>query len=57
MWTGCQQKAFEQIKNALTSAPCLSYPKQDGLFILETDASDSAIGAELSQVQAAKKDL
>ena len=33
------------------SAPILSYPKGDGLFILDTDASLSGVGAVLSQIQ------
>ena len=47
---GCQ-RAFEQLKQSLISAPILGYPKNDGLFILDTDASDVGIGAVLSQVQ------
>ena len=33
----------------LTTAPILSYPRHDLAFILDTDASDSGIGAVLSQ--------
>jgi len=42
---------LQQIKQALTSAPCLVYPTQEGAFILDTDASYNCIGAVLSQVQ------
>ncbi len=54
-WTGKHQEAFEAIKKALTEAPCLSYPQPEGTFILDTDASDVAIGAELSQLQDGKE--
>ena len=33
------------------SVTMLSYPTNTGLFIIDTDASDTAIGAELLQVQ------
>ena len=35
----------------LTSAPCLAYHRDEGVFILDTDASDHVIGAEQSQMQ------
>ena len=35
----------------LVSPPMLSVPSTAGIFILDTDASDKAIGAELLQVQ------
>ena len=50
-WTEEHQKAFEVLKHALTTAPCLAYPKPDDVFILDTDASDVSIGAVLSQIQ------
>ena len=50
-WSEECQAAFEKLKTALISAPVLSYPRQDGKFILDTDASNEAIGAVLSQEQ------
>ena len=50
-WTNECQHAFDKLKELLTSSPVLAYPKQDGLFILDTDASNHGIGAVLSQVQ------
>lgn len=50
-WSDVHQKAFEAVKQALVIAPCLGYPRPEGMFVLDTDASDTAIGAELSQVQ------
>ena len=38
----------------MLSAPVLAFPRPEGRFILDTDASDTAIGAELSQEQDGK---
>ena len=43
-WDEQHQEAFEQLKSARSSAPCLAFPKPVGLFILDCDASFSAIG-------------
>jgi len=50
-WTQTCQQAFQQLKDALCSAPILSYPTREDTFILDTDASDFGIGGVLSQVQ------
>ena len=50
-WDAPHQEAFEALKNALVSAPVLAYPNGNDMFILDTDASDTAIGAELLQLQ------
>ena len=50
-WGEEQQLAFEEIKQALTSAPVLTLPNAQDTFRLDTDASDYAVGAALSQVQ------
>ena len=50
-WDTCHQTAFDDLKKAMTHAPVLSFPKADCPFILDTDASDFATGAELIQVQ------
>ena len=44
-------KTFEKLKKAFTSAPILCHPQLNAPFILETDASDFAIGSVLSQKQ------
>lgn len=35
----------------MTSSPILSFPKEQGQFILDTDASNHGVGVVLSQVQ------
>ena len=45
-----QQDAFERLKKRLTSAPLLIYPDWDKMFFLQTDASDYAIAAVLTQL-------
>jgi hypothetical protein len=51
VWTDECSQAFDQLKQALTEAPILSYPTADGPYILDTDACDVSIGAVLSQQQ------
>ena len=47
---GCK-RAFEDLKQALVTAPVLSYPRREGDFVLDTDASNVGMGAVLSQMQ------
>ena len=51
-WDDECQEAFEALKGALTSAPVLAMPDDESAFVLDTDASHSAIGAVLSQKKA-----
>jgi hypothetical protein len=48
-WTELQQQAFEVLKHALVTPPILKYPCLNKEFILNTDASGTAIGAILTQ--------
>jgi hypothetical protein len=48
-WTDECDTAFRALKIALTSSPILTYPIPGKTFILDTDASQTAIGAVLSQ--------
>ena len=50
MWTDECQGSFDELRRVLTSAPVLAYPDFNRQFILDTDASDTGIGAVLSQV-------
>ena len=50
-WKEEQQDAFQELKDRLTSPPILGYPQLEGRYILDTDASDTGIGAVLSQEQ------
>ncbi len=48
-WNPTAQAAFDTLKMAFTSAPILIHPDLAKPFIVETDASDFALGAILSQ--------
>jgi transposase InsO family protein len=49
IWTEKQQKAFEEAKNKLTTAPLLAQHDPEKETTIETDASDYAIGARMTQ--------
>ena len=48
-WTDECAAAFQALHQSLYSTPVLAYPDFTRLFILDTDASDTGIGAVLSQ--------
>jgi transposase InsO family protein len=48
-WTEAQENAFQHLKSKLISRPILQYPDFSKEFILTTDASNSGLGAVLSQ--------
>ena len=50
-WNERCDESFERMKSTLTSAPILGVPNDNDSFVLDTDASDEAIGAVLSQNQ------
>ena len=50
-WSDQAQGSFDTLKLALTTPPILAMPNDQGEFVLDTDASDRAIGAVLSQRQ------
>ena len=47
-WDDAAQQAFDKLKEVHTSPPILAMPTDSGEYILDTDASDTAIGAVLS---------
>ena len=51
IWEDDCQEAFDTLKTAMTSTPILAYPRSEGSFVLDTDASNCAVGAVLSQIQ------
>ena len=51
VWTEEQDEAFCRLKDALTSAPVLGMPRNEGTFFLDTDSSDFGLGSVLSQLQ------
>ena len=48
-WNQPETEAFQKLKECLTTAPVLMNPDFEKPFILQTDASNTAIGAVLSQ--------
>lgn len=49
IWGPAEQKAFDKLKQLVTSSPILTFPDDNKPFILEADSSDFATGAVLSQ--------
>ncbi len=54
-WTDECAVAFQQLKDTPTSPPVMAFPHFDQPFTLSTDASNTAIGAVLSQIQDGKE--
>ena len=50
-WNEKCQHAFDTLKAEMSKPPVLAYPNETDTFILDTDASNFAAGAVLSQVQ------
>jgi hypothetical protein len=50
IWSDNQEQAFQALKQAFTTAPILQIPNNVNPFCLETDTSDFATGAVLSQL-------
>jgi len=53
-WEQEHQKAFEELKEKITSQPVLVLPRREGKFRVETDTSGHTIGGVLSQEQEGK---
>jgi hypothetical protein len=50
-WDDRRQDAFDYLKDRLVSAPILSTSQDVGVYVLDVDASDIAVGAVLQQEQ------
>ena len=48
-WNNNQQKAFDELKNHITSSPVLQFADNSLPFRVKADSSDSVTGAVLSQ--------
>lgn len=48
-WQAKHQRHFDQLKDALTTAPVLHYPSRTDTFVVTTDASNCGLGAVLEQ--------
>ena len=48
-WTPKHQAAFAHLKDTIVHAPILHYPNPNKTYIVYTDTSDDACGAQLSQ--------
>lgn len=53
-WKAEAAKAFDDLKQAVTSAPVLALPTPEGEWMVQTDASTKALGAILAQRQRVK---
>ena len=51
VWSNECEVAFDDLKKVMGSPQVMAYPKPEGQFILDTDASQVAVGAVLSQAQ------
>lgn len=54
-WAKTQQEARDYLSNALTSRPILAFPDFTEPFIVQTDASNTGMGAVLAQIQNGKE--
>ena len=54
-WNDECQVAFHRLKAALMSSPILAMPTDGDVYVLNTEASEQSIGAELSRKQGREK--
>jgi predicted aspartyl protease len=50
-WSEECTKSMEKLKEVMVEPPILAYPREEGQWLLDTDASSFAVGAVLSQIQ------
>ena len=51
VWSNSCQKTFEILKEILLRSEIMAYPKDEGLYILDTYASDTQVSGVMSQIQ------
>jgi len=51
VWSDRRQEAFDRLKQGLVTAPVLAAPLDNGMYVLDTDASDFGVAAILHQEQ------
>ena len=51
VWRPTCATAFIELRDAMIRAPILAFPKESGVYILDTDASNFGLGGVLSQIQ------
>ena len=51
VWSPAAEQSFMELKRLFEETPVLHYPSPVGKFILDTDASNTSVGAALSQIQ------
>jgi len=51
-WNEAQEQSFQKLKEKLITAPILSSPSDDGVYVLDTDLSLTGLGAVLQQKHA-----
>lgn len=56
-WGPSADRAFEGLKTQFTTAPILQLPDPDRQFVVDVDASDTGVGAVLSQRSASDQQL
>jgi len=54
-WSGAQHRAFETLKSCIVKPPILRLPDFEKQFVLQTDASNTGIGAILLQEESGVK--
>ena len=55
VWDEQCEKSFQDLKSALTGNEVMAFPQDNGLYVVDTDSSDFAIGGVLSQMQWCEK--